>query len=110
MASIDIAMEKTSQEILSKVANGVEPSFRSPISANSGDISSGNTASGTGKGIIHFHYPNNNVKATLVIDGIKMIDTTCLSGGYGGEYVFEFTKSFSLTATSGYLKYIAIFY
>ena len=106
MATIDIAMQSTSEEILSKVANGVEVNLRSPINITKTSGKSA-TLSGTGKGKLFFHTPSSNVTlGKLVIDGNEYPDITA------GCFEVEFSNSFSVdTGTSGtYLVIVAVFY
>lgn len=107
---LDVAKESTSQEILSKVANGVAPSFRSPISIKTGSVNknASATASGTGKGILYV----TGSTLTIVIDGVTVLNSGD-TGDYDIGYTFgiEFTQSFNIT-TADYnpAQYMAVFY
>jgi hypothetical protein len=94
--NLDVAMQSTSEEILSKVANGVEPSFRSPIKYE--NVSVGSTpVTGTGKGIIFARSTNSAYTHTIIIDGKTLVNDGKIASS--DIDVFEFKESFSLSST-----------
>lgn len=92
----NVAQQEDVQEILSKVVNGVEPSFRSPIKYE--NVSVGTTpVTGTGKGIIFVKSGNNAYTFTIIIDGKTLVNEGKVDSSHGD--IFEFKESFSLKAT-----------
>lgn len=102
----DVAKGNDVQEVLKKVENGVESSFRSPISMTSWGTSDGKAVTGTGKGVLFFLSPSNNT-VTLTIDGVSH---TCTMNA-GNYFWVEFTSNFSVKVASNYAcKGMAFFY
>lgn len=107
MATIDVAMESTSQEILSKVSSGVVPDFRSPINVMNSTASS---FTGTGKGILTIIQPNGSryTVITVTVDGVTICTDYNLE--YMQSFSCEFRESFTVTQTTTYGNMTAVFY
>lgn len=87
--------------------------FRSPIKMQqSHQLSAGQSASGTGKGVLFLNYNVSAPSLTLIIDGNTLLSNSniYMDSGY---IAIEFTKSFNITRASngnGYVQYHAVFY
>lgn len=92
--NIDIALESTSQEILSKVANGGHPTYSETIFGSYKDNFDTHTFTGKGRLQIITLSVGNGSKATLSVDG----STWQTELGMGGLEVY-FNESVSFTST-----------
>lgn len=103
MATIDIAMESTSQAILNKFDSGIETNTKVPIKVYSTKGSTSSTTlttlcSVTGKGSAII---SGSANFTIVVDGVTVISDTAMyfisdSSGYCSPLTINFTKSFVL--------------
>lgn len=96
----NVAQRGDVQEILSKVANGVEVNLRTPVNVISGGSSG--TVSGTGKGMLFLSCPSTSQDMTCTIDGTDRVVKV-------GYLMIEFSNSFSVTPKT-YVSVNAVFY
>ena len=106
-----VAQQEDVQQILSKVANGVEPSFRSPTRMVVGDVTT-ELVSGTGKGKLFLCRSGLDVYLyTVQIDGVTILSEEKVDIS-SGSLELEFKQSFSVKSSNGSAKmnYVAIYY
>lgn len=101
---IDVAMESTSQEILSKMGLGISALPVKPISIKAGKINS-SSASGTGRCVLFLEFVS--CSGTVTIDGTKFLDTDYITTP---SFFCLVENSFLLKATTNSMYYTAIFF
>lgn len=104
MASIDVAMQSTSEEILSKLTAKEWTEVVRGTATTTG-------VTVTGSGRLTFFITGTYVKPIIVIDGITVLDGTIQfrANDYGTQFMcFDFSNSLSVSIDSanGTLEYV----
>ena len=94
------AKQSASEEILSKLGQGVTASFKVPIRTQQALLSSNaTTIQGTGEGLLFVEFPGVSLKTKIIVDGVTIFDASSVAVNGARETLsifFPFNKSFEV--------------